>query len=234
MTGRTRRQADSAPRASRDGRFTVLPALLSAFLVLAAASPGCAGAPSGSGGGTRRGGASLGLADALTAALDRHRGALPYSVSRVTYAGRAAVGVGLLTDGDPLGVFYWAEGGAFADERREPAMDEEEAEALAALRERLASGGTTLRTSLRTVESRYVMADVRGVSLLVRGGRLFLRVATGSESAEVEHFHDATSGEVASLPDAGVDAGPVDAGPPDGGRLDAGPDAGPRDAGRRR
>ena len=159
---------------------------------------------------------------------------MPYSVELVTIAGRSNLSVGAFDGATPSLFVFATDNGAFVDERPAPPIDDDEAASLAALRERLAASSTTLRTALRMVESRYVMADVSGVALLVRDSRLLVRVLTGAADASVEHYHEAASGDATELMDAGTDAGRHDAGPPDAGLLDAGRDAGARDAGRRR
>lgn len=219
-------------RSSAPARVALGHVLLFASLAIAVA--GCAGPSAGSGGGSGRRGTPMRLGDALSAAIERHGSGLPYSVEQGTLSGRASIAVGVFSGSTPLGVVYAAETGAFLDERAEPPVDDEEAASLADLRQRLASGEVTLRSTLRMLESRYVMAEVTSVALLVRSDRLLVRVVTGAGAGAVEHLHDAATGERAALPDAGLDAGPIDAGPPDAGPVDGGPDGGPRDAGRRR
>lgn len=206
--------------------------MLAMGLALALVAPACAGGSSSSpsrSSGSRSTGAAISLSTGLSSAIERHATGHPFSVELTDMGGHRVVGVGLFDGTTARGVYFNATSGAYVEDRAEPAMDAEEEASLTALRERLATSSTTLRSTLRMVESRYVMGDVTSVALLVRGSSFLVRVVTGTGSSEVEHYHDAVSGERSSLPDAGVDAGPPDAGP-----IDAGRDAGPRDAGRRR
>lgn len=210
-------------------RATIVLALLTTLAWVC----GCAGgsSSSSSSSSSRRSSSSSGTfryADAITAALERHPDGRPFAVETTTMASHAVVAVSLF-DGDTVrGVYYDARDGRYVEDRAEPPVDDDEAASLTALRTRLESTSTTLRSTLRMVEGRYVVSEVTGVSLLMRLDRFLARVVTGTGGSAVEHYHDAVSGNASSLPDAGVDAGAADAGP------DAGRDAGPIDAGRRR
>lgn len=186
--------------------------------VLPCGVPGCAGASATS----ARRASRLSLAEALADVLERRPVAVPFEVELEEHEGRAAVEVELFDGTSPVEMFFAADTGAYLAEGPEAPDSEGEAALLPTLRERIASSGTSLRAALRMAESRYVMADVVAIELVLRAERLLVRVQTSSGSSAVDHFHDPETGATVTLPPPEPDAGAADAGAVDTGAVDAG------------
>lgn len=191
--------------------------LVLASLIAVGAGPGCAGASATAARRTSR----LSLGEALADLLERRPGAVPFEVELEEHEGRAAVEVEFFDGTSPVEMFFAADTGTYLADGPEAPDSEGEAALLPTLRERIASSGASLRAALRMVESRYVMADVGAIELVLRGESLLVRVQTGSGGSAVDHFHDPVSGDAVTLPPPEPDAGTVDAG-----GLDAGMAAG--------